>query len=89
MEACEGSVIGPEALSLPDPARPADRLRDIVDTEGSLGEVSARAARLAEETMIREALASAGGNKSEAARKLKVSSKTLLHKVKELGLDKE
>ena len=85
---CEGSVIRPDDLSLAAGAPAESRLQDLASADGSLSEVTARAARLVEERMIRDALARAGGNKSEAARLLRVSYKTLLHKVKELGIDK-
>ncbi len=42
---------------------------------------------MAEKTMIRKALQESEGNKSSAARRLKVSYKTLLAKVKEYGLE--
>jgi DNA-binding NtrC family response regulator len=43
--------------------------------------------RMAESAVIRKALEESGGNKSRAARRLKVSYKTFLAKVKEYGLE--
>lgn len=52
----------------------------------TLPEITARAVRMAESQAIEKALANAKGNKSQAARVLGVSYKTLLSKVREYGL---
>jgi DNA-binding NtrC family response regulator len=52
----------------------------------SLREIAGRAAQDAERAAIRAALASTGGNKSEAARRLKTDTKTLYVKIRQYGL---
>jgi two-component system nitrogen regulation response regulator GlnG len=52
----------------------------------SLREIAGRAAQDAERAAIRAALASTGGNKSEAARRLKTDAKTLYVKIRRYGL---
>jgi DNA-binding NtrC family response regulator len=68
------------------PAAAKDRIRDLVDFDGSLSEVSGRAAALVESLKVRDALLESGGNKTQAARILDVSYKTLLNKMREHGL---
>jgi DNA-binding NtrC family response regulator len=63
-----------------------DRIRDVVDFEGGLADVTARAAALVESLKIRDALDETGGNKTKAAQLLNVSYKTLLNKMRDLGL---
>jgi DNA-binding NtrC family response regulator len=57
------------------------------DFSGTLPEVSGRAVRLVESRKISETLEFCNGNKSRAAELLEVSYKTLLTKIKELGLE--
>ena len=57
------------------------------DFSGTLPEVSARAVKLVESRKISETLELCNGNKSRAAELLEVSYKTLLTKIKELGLE--
>jgi DNA-binding NtrC family response regulator len=86
---CEGGVVRPADLALPAPGGTEERsgkMREILDFEGSLQDVSGRAARLAEEIKIRQALEETGGNKAAAARLLGVSYKTLLNKVSDLEI---
>lgn len=64
-----------DARSLKLPLKPASAM-------ASLQEIANAAAQAAEVEAIREALGASGGNKSEAARRLGVSYKTLLHKVR-------
>ena len=59
---------------------------DLVGLQGSLSEVAARAASLAEREKIRLALEEAGGNKTRAAALLQVSYKTLLTKIRDLRI---
>jgi DNA-binding NtrC family response regulator len=49
---------------------------------GSLGDVSYRVRKVVEEQLIRRALKAHGGNRSAAARALRVSRKTLLRRLK-------
>jgi len=53
----------------------------------TLKEISDEAAREAERTAIREALLATGGNKTQAARLLRVDFKTLHVKMKQLGIE--
>ena len=57
-----------------------------MDFRGSLQEVATRAVVLVEEVKIREALEASGGNKTKAAQALDVSYKTLLNKMRDMGL---
>jgi two-component system, NtrC family, response regulator AtoC len=52
----------------------------------SLRDIARRAARHAERLALQAALEQAGGNRAAAARALKISYKTLLHKTAEAGL---
>jgi transcriptional regulator with PAS, ATPase and Fis domain len=54
---------------------------------GGLLEVSARAAAEAESRLIRETLRQVDGNKSEASRRLKISYRVMLKKIKDYGLE--
>jgi two-component system, NtrC family, response regulator AtoC len=54
--------------------------------EGGLREIGRRGAREAESKALREVLDRVSWNRAEAARSLKVSYKTLLHKIAECGL---
>ncbi|MEM7248890.1 MAG: sigma-54 dependent transcriptional regulator [Acidobacteriota bacterium] len=63
-----------------------DRIRDLVDFDGPLQEVASRAASLVEELKIQDALQEREGNKTKAAELLGVSYKTLLNKMRDLGL---
>ncbi len=53
----------------------------------SLHDASSQAARSVEKKLIREALSSSKGNKWQAAKRLRVSYKTLLFKIKDLGIE--
>ncbi|KPK67758.1 hypothetical protein AMJ71_07280 [candidate division TA06 bacterium SM1_40] len=53
---------------------------------GGLKEVAEHGARMAESQVLRKVLAETGGNKSEAARRLGVTYKTLLTKARKYGL---
>jgi len=86
---CEGDQILPCHLNLLSPtflSDPGPGVGDLVGLEGSLAEVAARAASMAEQEKIRRALEETGGNKSRAATLLQVSYKTLLSKLKDLRL---
>ena len=60
-------------------------IENVYEDEGLLQE-SARAARLRETEMIRKALKETGGSRKKAAEILKVSYRTLLSRLKELGI---
>jgi len=88
-----GSEIGPEALQLPSarptPAElPAGMLEEQFLWEGPLEEVSQRAVAHVERFKIENALRETKWNKTRAAEKLGVSYKTLLSKIRALGLEK-
>jgi len=86
-----GSDIGPEALQLPT-AKPAPEelpdgmLEERFLWEGPLEEVSQRAVAHVERFKIQNALRETKWNKTRAAEKLGVSYKTLLTKIRTLGL---
>ncbi len=87
---CEGPAIEPEHLYLPEPSSAmVARAVQSGDLSCSLAEVAQAAARTAEKGHIERALRCAGGNRSRAAEILGVSSKTLLSKIRDLGLDVE
>jgi DNA-binding NtrC family response regulator len=87
-----GAVIEPDALQLPA-ARPtaadlpAGMLEEQFLWEGPLDEVSQRAVAHVERFKIQNALQESKWNRTRAAEKLGVSYKTLLHKIRNLGLE--
>jgi len=87
-----GSEIDAAALQLPE-ARPTPQElpEGILDEEflweGPLEEVSQRAVTHVERFKIQNALRESKWNKTRAAEKLGVSYKTLLHKIRSLGLE--
>jgi DNA-binding NtrC family response regulator len=85
--------INSEALRLPvaEPSAgdlPAGMLDEQFLWEGPLEEVSQRAVAHVERLKIQTALRDSKWNKTRAAEKLSVSYKTLLHKIRALGLEK-
>lgn len=86
-----GNEIRPVDLNLMPPvnynAQESDGLLEGFDMRGSLAEVSDRAQRLVERRKIEATLKECGYNKSRASEKLGVSYKTLLTRIKELGLE--
>jgi DNA-binding NtrC family response regulator len=80
---CDGSALEVEHLGLDD-ALP--RLPRGFDLSGSLSDVSRRAAALAEKEKIESVLRDVAGDRARAAEILEVSGKTLLHKMREHGL---
>ena len=87
-----GPDIGPEALQLPSarptPADlPVGMLEEQFLWEGPLDEVSQRAVAHVERFKIQNALRETKWNKTRAAEKLGVSYKTLLSKIRSLGLE--
>jgi DNA-binding NtrC family response regulator len=89
----DGQAIDAQALQLPT-ARPANGqmptgMLDLnFQWEGTLQEVSARATAHIERFKIETALRESKWNKTRAAEKLGVSYKTLLNKIRALGLEK-
>jgi transcriptional regulator with PAS, ATPase and Fis domain len=77
---CEGDTITQEHLRFNAP------LQDI-PLDGTLDETAKAALKIAESQRIRIALQDTGGNKSRAAKLLKVSYKTLLTKIKEYKIE--
>jgi DNA-binding NtrC family response regulator len=87
-----GPHIDAEALQLPtakpsSEELPAGMLNEAFAWDGPLEEVSQRAVAHVERFKIQEALRESKWNKTRAAEKLGVSYKTLLHKVKALGIE--
>jgi transcriptional regulator with GAF, ATPase, and Fis domain len=87
-----GATIEPDALQLPA-ARPtaadlpAGMLEEQFLWEGPLDEVAQRAVAHVERFKIQNALQESKWNRTRAAEKLGVSYKTLLHKIRSLGLE--
>ena len=88
----DGPTIDTPALQLPAAKpTPAELPREMLEEdflwEGSLEEVSQRAVEHVERFKIHNALRESKWNKTRAAEKLGVSYKTLLHKIRTLGLE--
>ena len=88
----DGNAIDVATLQLPAPRpeegqMPAGMLDDGFHWEGTLQEVSARAIEHIERFKIEAALRSSKWNKTRAAEQLGVSYKTLLNKIRALGLE--
>jgi DNA-binding NtrC family response regulator len=85
---CEGEQITASHFNLSGPSavETEERVRNLVDLSGTLSEVASRAASLAEREKIRQVLQDVEGNKTRAAEALQVSYKTLLSKLKDLGI---
>jgi DNA-binding NtrC family response regulator len=87
---CDGGRLQPSHLGLGAGAGPDAQVDEAnlsaVDLPGPLQEASQMAQEWAERTRIRAALASAKGNKTRAAALLDVSYKTLLNKIRDLGI---
>lgn len=93
---CDGCVIRPEDLNLiTGPMAPngngahalTESLLEGFDMEGTLAEVAARAQRIVERRKIETTLKECGYNKTRTSEILGVSYKTLLNRVKELGIE--
>lgn len=87
-----GPEINESALQLPAPRPSAEQLPGgMLEAEflweGPLEEVSQRAVQHVERFKIQDALRDTKWNKTRAAEKLGVSYKTLLHKIRILGLE--
>jgi DNA-binding NtrC family response regulator len=89
---CDGDAIDTQALQLPAP-RPSDgqipdgMLPEAFEWEGTMQEVTLRAIEHIERFKIEAALRASKWNKTRAAELLGVSYKTLLNKIRGLGLE--
>jgi DNA-binding NtrC family response regulator len=84
----DAPVIGPENLGLGFLTKPASAtLPPDFDLSGSLTDATERAVLSVERAKISQALEETRGNKTLAAEKLNISSKTLLAKMRAHGLD--
>jgi DNA-binding NtrC family response regulator len=86
---CEGDEIGVEQLHLPEPQAAAQTMAvgsGSADLSCSLAEVAQAAARAAERGHIVRALQMAGGDRSRAAGILGISPRTLVNKIRDLGV---
>lgn len=81
---CDGWELTPDLLGFGSAAttRPPSGL----DLSGSLAEVSRRAAAMAEKEKMAQVLSEVDGDRAKAAEALRVSTKTLLAKMREYGL---
>lgn len=75
--------IAPEHLGV----MPSLNLKALNETQASLQEIASFAMKNAEVEVIKSVLASTGGNKTKAAKLLKVSYKTLLSKIKDYRIE--
>jgi DNA-binding NtrC family response regulator len=82
----DGPEISPEDLDLRAFGMEAEDTLAELDYSGTLAEVTSRALRIVERRKIADALDACDGNRTRAADRLGVSTKTLLAKVRELGL---
>jgi DNA-binding NtrC family response regulator len=86
----EGDAIQPGHLNLAGhavPTAPAVDPWESIDLDGTLAEVASRVVAEAERRKIQRAVRDAGGDKGRAADLLQVGYKSLLAKMKDLGLD--
>ncbi|MEE9218546.1 MAG: sigma-54 dependent transcriptional regulator [Acidobacteriota bacterium] len=85
---CDGDELLPEHLGLlADPDAQVDAaILAAAELPGPLQEAARMAQSWAERARIRATLDTAGGNKSRAAELLRISYKTLLNKIRDLGL---
>lgn len=86
----DSSTVGPDDLVLgflPSPSPDGAAPEGGFNLTGSLFEVTERAVRAVERAKITQALEESRGNRTLAAEKLNVSTKTLLAKLRALGLD--
>jgi DNA-binding NtrC family response regulator len=83
---CDGDRLSPGHLGLDRDRTEERRPFEGFDLSGTLADVGRRAAAAAEKEKIRDVLAEVEGDRTRAAEILKVSGKTLLHKLREYGL---
>ncbi len=82
---CDGKTIMPEYISLS--SVPLETKMKNLPMDGTLGDASKEALRIAETERITKALRETKGNKSKASEILQVSYKTLLTKIKEYNIE--
>jgi len=83
----ESNIITPLHLSLNNTTLPQDfRFKEDLEKGVSLRDVSKKASKQIERDIIKQALANSGGNKSKAAKVLKIDRMTLYSKIKEFQL---
>jgi len=82
---CSRGEIQPKQIQV-GPEKEEDPAAIPIGLSGSLHEASSRASRAVERKMIQEALRQSKGNKWQAAKRLQVSYKTLLFKIKDLEI---
>ena len=88
----DGGSISADALQLPaakpDPAKlPAGMLPDQFNWEGTLEQVTCRAATHVEKALLESTMRECKWNKTRAAEKLGITPKTLLAKLRAAGLE--
>jgi DNA-binding NtrC family response regulator len=85
---CDGDRLEVSHLGLPagEDERTDAAILDAAELPGGLQAASQRAQEWAERSRIRAALGACSGNKTRAAALLGVSYKTLLHKIRDLGI---
>jgi DNA-binding NtrC family response regulator len=81
----DGGEIEPDDLGLPSSNERGLRL-DMPDTLEDLPTTVGEVTDIAERRMIERALEAADGNRTHAARALGISRRTLLYKLKKLGI---
>ncbi len=90
---CEGDSIQPRHLNLsfrqPAAAAPEASPWEQIDLSGTMADALRRVSAEVERRKIEQALKDAGGNKPRAAEALQISYKTLLQKLKDIGLAEE
>lgn len=84
----ESNEIGPEHLSLNNTSLPKNlQFQQDLDKGISLHEITKGATKQIEQDIIKQSLAKAGGNKTKAAKILKIDRMTLYSKIKEFQLE--
>ena len=85
---CDGDTVHARHLnlSLRPPSAPATSPWEQIDLSGTLGEAMTRVGAEVERRKIEQAIREAGGNRQLAADMLRINYKSLLAKLKELGI---
>jgi DNA-binding NtrC family response regulator len=82
---CDGREVQPAHLLLNGAPTGGPALADVLDLSGTLAEVTQRAAALAQEAAVRQAVAEADGDRAVAARRLGIGLSTLNRRLKEIS----